>query len=228
MIAKRDTVSTIFDSPSTPVDVLDRIICPVTSSAGATFPPGSECAFVAAWDDLADVELRDTVRWLVDPEPDLRFLFRRAFHTAKMFHRFDYVLFDCPPRLTAACVNALACSDGLLIPVVPDQQSVQAIPRMLKMLKNLAMVSPAKLFGIVVNETTVRGDAPVAAHQTLLNQLPDFVKRSGFEMNGAVRSWVKTDAAIANAANHGRIAAAEDAGAALFDRLSKELEKAAK
>jgi cellulose biosynthesis protein BcsQ len=228
MYIKKDTVSTIFNAPADPGAVLDRIIYPVTSSVAGTPAPSGECSFVAAWDDLADVEFRDAVRWLVEPEPDVRFLFRRAFHTARILGRFDYVLFDCPPRLTTACVNALACSDWLLIPVVPDQQSIQAVPRMLKMLKGLAAVSPAKLLGIVMNEAKTHGTGLVSAHQDALNRLPDFVRRSGYEMNGAIRSFVKTDALVANAANHGRIAAADDAGVALFERLSKEIEKAAK
>ena len=45
------------------------------------------------------------------------------------------VLIDCPPRLTTGCVNALAASDYVLIPVLLEETSVEAVPRILTWLK---------------------------------------------------------------------------------------------
>jgi cellulose biosynthesis protein BcsQ len=227
MVDKGDTIRALFDSEGQLPKTLNRIIFPVLSSA-PNFPKGGACDFIAAWDDLADVEFREAVRWLVSSESDVRFLFRRAFHTPRILDHYDYVVFDCPPRLTTACVNALACSDWLLVPVIPDQQSIQAVPRMLHTLQTLQHISSTKLLGVVMNGVRLFGGGLVAAQQNAFNSLPETVRRGGYEMNGAIRSYVKADAIIASAANQAQIATAGSAGIPLFERVTNDIEKAAK
>ena len=46
-----------------------------------------------------------------------------ALHSDEVGAEYDLILLDCPPRLTTACINALCCCDGVLIPVKPDNVS---------------------------------------------------------------------------------------------------------
>ena len=59
---------------------------------------------------------------------------RSLFHCQEVVNQYDFVLFDCPPRLTTACVNALGCSDFLLVPVLLEQGSVEALTESLERL----------------------------------------------------------------------------------------------
>lgn len=186
---------------------------------------GKTCDFIAADESLAEAELRAQARWLVTKTPDARFLFRRLFHAQEVLTRYDFVLFDCPPRLTTACVNALGCSDFLLVPVLLEQGSVEALPRTLNWLTRLPHVSRARLLGVVANRVDMYAGKPVNAQQTILTYLPETLKRSGF--HGEVfHAIIKNQRSmIEEAANQGRIAAADDDGLNLFAGVTAEVEK---
>jgi cellulose biosynthesis protein BcsQ len=186
---------------------------------------GKTCDFIAADESLAEAELRAQARWLVTKTPDARFLFRRLFHAQEVLRRYDFVLFDCPPRLTTACVNALGCSDFLLVPVLLEQGSVEALPRTLNWLTRLPHVSRARLLGVVANRVDMYAGKPVSAQQTILTYLPETLKRSGF--HGEVfHAIIKNQRSmIEEAANRGRIAAADDDGLNLFAGVTAEIEK---
>jgi cellulose biosynthesis protein BcsQ len=186
---------------------------------------GKTCDFIAADESLAEAELRAQARWLVTKTPDARFLLRRLFHAQEVLTRYDFVLFDCPPRLTTACVNALGCSDFLLVPVLLEQGSVEALPRTLNWLTRLPHVSRARLLGVVANRVDMYAGKPVNAQQTILTYLPETLKRSGF--HGEVfHAIIKNQRSmIEEAANRGRIAAADDDGLNLFAGVTAEVEK---
>lgn len=77
-------------------------------------------------------ETQALMRWLVGRgKADLRYLLRSALHSDLVQSEFDYVLLDCPPRLSPACVNALAACDHLLIPVILDEKSTEGPPQLL-------------------------------------------------------------------------------------------------
>jgi cellulose biosynthesis protein BcsQ len=113
------------------------------------------CAVIAATERLAEAELQAQGRWLAIHHPDARFLLRRIFHTQEVFDSYDYVFFDCPPRLTTASVNALGCCDYLLVPVILEQGSVEALPKTLNWLARLPHVSRARLLGVVMVDPIV-------------------------------------------------------------------------
>jgi cellulose biosynthesis protein BcsQ len=77
-------------------------------------------------------------RWMAGgTNDDVRYRLRRALHSDQIAEHFDLVLLDCPPRLSTACINALAACDYVLIPVILDQLSAEAAPRMLRWLRKL-------------------------------------------------------------------------------------------
>src|SRR5262249_4667802 len=84
-------------------------------------PIGKQSYLLAANEALADVEESVKARWLIDPKRhDCRYILREALHAPIFQERFDFVLIDCPPRLTLAGINALAAADFVLVPVIPD------------------------------------------------------------------------------------------------------------
>lgn len=183
------------------------------------------CDMIAATEGLAEAELRAQGRWLAIEFPDARFLFRDAFHKVEVLSEYDYIFFDCPPRLTTASINSLACSDFLLVPVILEQGSVKALPRTLAWLNRLPHVAHARLLGVVANRAEFYAGKLISAQKTILDYLPETVKRSGFDptvFNAVVRNNRRQ---IEDAANRGCIAAATDDGFALFEEVIAEVEK---
>ncbi|QDT37711.1 AAA family ATPase [Stratiformator vulcanicus] len=107
---------------------------------------------------LADAETKAMATWLVgQSDSDVRYWLRTLLHDPDISERFDWILIDCPPRLTTGTVNALAAADEVLVPVLLDAPSMNAVPRMLKwlyQLKHHAGVCPnASLLGVIANRT---------------------------------------------------------------------------
>jgi chromosome partitioning protein len=114
---------------------------------------------LAADEPLADVENRVMAQWLLNPnDQDARFLLRSYLHSEAVRYEYDCVLIDCPPRLTTACINAVAAADFLLMPVLLDRTSAEAVPRQLWSLRKLKRVmgSDLAVLGLVANRTHPR------------------------------------------------------------------------
>ncbi len=56
---------------------------------------------------------------LIDASRPQQFRFRRQFK--ELEESYDYCVFDCPPDITMAAVNALAIADDVLIPIRADR-----------------------------------------------------------------------------------------------------------
>jgi cellulose biosynthesis protein BcsQ len=69
--------------------------------------------------------------------------------------RFDVVLLDCPPLFNTACVNALAASDYIIIPVVPSKKAAERVPLLLERLQSLhQVINPQlQLMGVMLNRS---------------------------------------------------------------------------
>ena len=114
-------------------------------------------------EDLDTTEFQVQARFFVDGSTDPRFQFRLHLHQPDVFDSFDVVLFDCPPRVTASVVNAVACSDYVLIPTKLDTGSIDAIPRTLAWMKGLGAICQAELLGVLASHVTLRGGKPIHA-----------------------------------------------------------------
>lgn len=117
---------------------------------------------IPAWTRLLNIEDKLHVQWIFnylqnkDNTQDVRFILRNILHNEEIQREYDYILFDCPPRLTLAAVNALCASDGMLIPVIPDIASLNVVPRIVRSLRNFMhesnILSPQFNFlGVVAN-----------------------------------------------------------------------------
>ncbi|MEI7683452.1 MAG: ParA family protein [Planctomycetota bacterium] len=142
---------------------VDRLFCNSAISENAVFElavrvGGSHQGhLISAREELADVEEHVKAHWLLNQtETDARFLLRRLLHSPKIQNEFDYILLDCPPRLTLASVNALACCDHVLIPVILDKSSTRAVTRLLRwlrILKKSGVASHLDVLGVIPNQT---------------------------------------------------------------------------
>lgn len=116
---------------------------------------------LAAAPSLLVLEERIKAAALVRPgAADTRFILRQALQADEIRDRFDWILLDCPPRPTTACVNALAAADGVLVPTIVDKVSAESLPLMLgwlKVLKANGVCPELEVFGLVGNCTRWRG-----------------------------------------------------------------------
>lgn len=49
---------------------------------------------------------------------------------APLFDRFDYCVIDTPPTLSMTTINALSCSTGVIVPLLPDILSLQGLSQL--------------------------------------------------------------------------------------------------
>jgi len=125
-------------------------------------------------DGLEETETRLMVEWLFDRgRPDPRFFLREALHERAIGDAFRYVFLDCPPRLTTACVNALAASDYVLIPIVPDAVSIRAAENLLNTLRSLRQVvcPNLRVLAVVPNMVRIHQGNPIKQHADALGTL---------------------------------------------------------
>ena len=57
-------------------------------------------------------------------------LLKKALRQEEIEDFFDYVIIDCPPALNRLSMNALNCSDGVLIPCIPALLAYKALQRL--------------------------------------------------------------------------------------------------
>lgn len=113
-------------------------------------------AIIPTSDKLAYAEMNLTMSWLLGLcKRDTRFLLRTALHLKRIEKAYDIVLLDCPPHINTCCVNALAASDYVLIPVNPSKKVTERIPLLLNHVKKLSMrINPhLEVAGIVMNRS---------------------------------------------------------------------------
>jgi chromosome partitioning protein len=130
---------------------------------------------IVADDRLEMADFRAQAQFFLDPADEVRFRFHRL-HAAEVYQRYDLVLFDCPPRPTTSAVNALSCSDYVVIPTKLDGNSIEAVPRTLRWMETLRPVTGAALLGVIANETRYYGSALVRPQQFSYEYLRDVVR----------------------------------------------------
>jgi chromosome partitioning protein len=183
---------------------------------------------LATDEDLADVEEHVKARWLLSADSmDVRYLLRAAFHDPVIQDRFDLILLDCPPRLSTACINALACCDWVLIPVLLDRVSTEAVPRLLVWLRHLKMQGlcpDMAILGVLANRTQQR--PRLTPKETGVWE--DLKAKSEAAWRGAVYlfdRFIPSSQAIADAAGKPAFAAHHSSLESLFIDLAEEFQR---
>jgi cellulose biosynthesis protein BcsQ len=126
-------------------------------------------------DNLEDAEMHLLAEWLTNlAGPDIRLSLRNALHSPLIQERFDYVLLDCPPRLSTACINALAASDFAIIPVMLDYTSANSAHNLLRKLRRLRerqVLSELRVLGVLANRVTFYRGKLVNAQAVVWDEL---------------------------------------------------------
>lgn len=182
-------------------------------------------ALVGTIDTLAYAETSLTVRWLLrEGNRDPRFILRRELHLKRISNRFDIVLLDCPPLINVSCVNALAASDYVLVPVMPSKATTDRVPvllsRMLQFRENINQ--HLKLFGLVANRTW--GSELTSDERNRLSELVVKAKNVWGEEIHLLKTSIRQSADLRTAEDEHRPLAETEKMAESFDLLAAEIE----
>jgi chromosome partitioning protein len=199
-------------------DLLQRLPVPMRDV------PGVEV--ILATDTLAPTDFELQARFFMDPTADPRYHFRRHLHDPEALRRYDVVLFDCPPRVTTSVVNAVTCSDYVLIPTRLDRGSIDSVPRTVKWLRELNEHCPAEVLGVVACHASMWRDRLTNADRDSYEDLRGEVEEAcGKGM--LFGHYVPYSAAAAGSAP-GRVASADPEGREVFAKVVAEFRKRAK
>lgn len=152
---------------------------------------------IVADEALDHLDFRQQARFAVQ-QHEVRYFFRYLFHDPFISNQFDFVFFDCPPRLTTSSINALAASDWVVIPTGLHRNDVDAVPRTMRWLANLRplLANGARLAGVILNRThrpgvapgclTVSGGNETSQYELLLNHIQAYEPLGGAVLENVV------------------------------------------
>lgn len=117
---------------------------------------------IPAYYDLAQAENRLLVEWAIQAESskgvhrvgsrDIRYMLFELLHDQAVQGKFDRIIIDAPPRLTAACIQAFCAATHLIIPTVLDTlsgEAVSAFVDQIKVLRENKVCPGLKIAGVV-------------------------------------------------------------------------------
>jgi cellulose biosynthesis protein BcsQ len=184
----------------------------------------SESGLVPATDDLFYAETNLTIRWLLrEGNRDPRFLLRKELHLKRITNRYDIVLMDCPPVFNVCCVNALAASDYVVVPILATRQSTARVPILLKRLKAFKdnINSDLHVMGIVANRT-LRSELTID-EENRLSALGDMARDAYGMPVPLFESFVRNSTGVRVAEDEHRPLLSSDAAYANFIDLANEV-----
>ena len=70
----------------------------------------------------------------------------------KVKRNYDYILIDCPPSLGLLTINALACADGVIIPIQSEYYALEGLSQLMNSISLVRahLNKDIKVYGIVV------------------------------------------------------------------------------
>ncbi len=199
---------------------LPDYFCPIPG-----FPTNS--MLVPTTDAQAYAETNLTVRWFLRASKrDPRFLLRKELQLVRVSGRFDIILLDCPPLLNVSCVNALAASDYVLVPVMPSGQATARVPVLLERLREFReSINPElRVMGVFANRT--RGTDLTNDEANRLSALREQCKDAWGEDVRMFKSFIRQAAAIRDCEDERRTLGPDDELFRSFQALSREVEDA--
>jgi cellulose biosynthesis protein BcsQ/outer membrane murein-binding lipoprotein Lpp len=190
--------------------------------------PSTDIYLVPANEFLLRYEMQAMVKWILEPEKnDTRFLLRRALHGVELAKDYDFVLLDCPPRLTTTSVNALVACDFVVIPVLLDRTSADRVPLLLGTLHQFRhrLSLDFTVLGIIGNRVYPRAELVERERWVWEDQLPAKCKKVWGGEVYQFATLIKQSSEIAEAANESRFAALHKTMEPVFLALARELKR---
>jgi cellulose biosynthesis protein BcsQ len=110
-------------------------------------------SFVSAFYDLALFEDRMMVEWLLQENDgeDVRYRLARVLLQQQVREKYEIILIDVPPRLSAGTINALCTSTHILIPTIFNPIAAEPVANFLDATTRLlhGLNPTAKFVGVV-------------------------------------------------------------------------------
>lgn len=194
-------------------DMVGTLAVPMNGVAGAKV--------IVAGDTLDIHEFDLQARFFVDSTREVRYQFRRHLHTTAVFDQFDFVIFDCPPRVTTSVVNAVVCSDHILIPTLLDRGSIDAVFQTFKWVGGLGAHWQGEILGVVACQTTSRAGHLVKADAKGYEDLRGVVQ-SAYGADLLFQASVPASSRAVGP-DRGRVAALATDGRVVFDPVVTEM-----
>jgi chromosome partitioning protein len=131
-VSAGNTVNRIFESFSNRRIQMPgaEIIIPSALDESRNFNPYPNLSLVPAQFELDDTEIdlaSTTIGNTTLSDWDKRTLLASWLDQINADEEYDYVIFDCPPATKIVSQNAIACSDGYIVPVIPDELSSRGV-----------------------------------------------------------------------------------------------------
>jgi chromosome partitioning protein len=119
---------------------------------------------VTANDDLLGVEIE------LSSSDDRALRLKKALEGV---NHYDFILLDCPPALNIITLNALAASDGALVPLQAEFYALEGLSQLLKTIKSISSTvnSRLKLSGIVLTMFDKRNNLSVQVEEDVRGYL---------------------------------------------------------
>lgn len=117
---------------------------------------------------------------LIDTETHLTTVISREYILGKYLHQlkdeYDVVILDCSPSLGLITVNALACSDQIIIPVQAQYLSVKGMEQLFRTVGEVKKInSKLEVAGVLVTMASTRTKNFRKTYQNILDQYTDKV-----------------------------------------------------
>jgi cellulose biosynthesis protein BcsQ len=186
--------------------------------------PGFVCSLIPTTDEMVYAETNLTVRWyLKESKRDPRFLLRRELQLKRVTNDYDIVLLDCPPFINISCVNALAASDYVLVPVMPSKQATDRVTILMQRLKEFHdnLNTDLKVMGFFANRT--KESELTNDERNRLTALRDKCKDT-WAAAPCFKTFIRQSVEIRDSEDERRPLCPEDDLYASFVRLAKEIE----
>ena len=161
-------------------------------------------------------------------EHEVRFNYRSIFHDEGVLNEFDFVLFDCPPRLTTSTINCLFASDFVFIPTALHRHDVDSVTRSIRWLEKLRSMETfrAEMAGVILNRARKK-EANIhnltKAEKRQYEKLVNLVRQSGFSDDAIFDSTVYLSPRIPEFAEGTEPFATTEEGKRLFSGLASEI-----
>lgn len=133
---------------------------------------------------------------------------------------YDYIIIDCPPSLGTLTVNALAASDGVIIPMTCEYYSLEGLSQIINTVKQVKKLYNQKLdiTGILITMY----DKRLNLAKQVLAEVEKYYKDKLF------KTQISRNIRIAEAPSFGKPVIFFDKyskGAIMYDKVSNELQK---
>ncbi|MDA9034075.1 ParA family protein [Hyphomicrobiales bacterium] len=133
----------------------------------------SECAIET---EIPNLHLVTANESLLGVEIELSIFDDRALRLRKSVQdidKYDFILLDCPPALNIITLNALAASDGALVPLQAEFYALEGLSQLLKTIKDISSTinSKLELSGVVLTMFDKRNNLSLQVEEDVRNYL---------------------------------------------------------